>query len=553
MIRHILVLKAALANKEIYIWDVGKHAIWLFYSAAMRCINISGFVTNYPQYVGDTILNRPIISPEEFTKKPNAVLLVSERVTKGTFNLTKSYGHDCYLWPDALEPDPALRQAPLFLYGTDNDSWKFIKETESEGVKIQCFLQEGAETGTTILGLPVKDPLHAGLKNSDRVVILKHKMQDDGELIDRLQQNGFGGTIFLSEISMPQNIWSLDYFAMLDCAMKQQKRILLCCEDEMTRTLLHNVLATYGVPIAREVCYEGSQEKGLDDIWALADEDPAESVLLIHSFSRKRRYEIIEAANDLGYRLDDHNYAALTQYCYNRLRYTDILVNEYDEKLDYSIDYTKLGGLPGWAVYGDPESADKKIMILGGSTSSEVYYPECWPSKLYKKIRSEGKNAAVYNGAHEGNKVFHELNRMIRDIHTLKPDIVISMSGFNDLPAGTDKFETVRKENSFDYWRRMESYMKMIAESEGAKFYAVLQPINKNPEDDTVYEAMMYLSQVHRRAVVFTENRRNDDFYHDLFTRFLHQHNKLIDLCHYSETGNQELADEVYQLIKDEL
>ncbi len=553
MIQHIRVLKTSLADKDIYIWDVGKYAMWVFYGAAMRRVNIRGFVTNYPQYVGDTIMNRPIISPEEFREKKNAVILVSEKVTKGTFDLVKSYGQECYLWPDALELNPGLKQGSHFLYDTDNDSWNFIKEAEHRGVKIRGFLKEGAAEGEKILGLPVKDPFRAGLKNSGSVIILKHQPQSDGIVTDRLQQNGFTGTIFLNSFSEIQNIWSVDCFAMLDSAVKQKKRILLCCEDAMGRALLHEVLSTYGIPIAREVCYGGSPENGLDDIWSLAEEDPAESVLMIHSFSRKRRYEIIEAANDLGYHLEDHNYSALTQYCYNRLKHTDVLVNEYDKKLEYSIDYTAIGGLPGWAVYGDPASADKKIMVLGGSTSSEIYYPECWVSKLYKKIRSEGKNAAIYNGAHEGNAVFHELNRLIRDIHTLKPDIVISMSGFNDLPKGSGKFETVRQENSFEYWRRLESYMKLIAEAEGAKLYAVLQPINQSPEDNTVYEAMMYLGQVHRRGRVFTENRRNDDFYHDLFTRFLHQHEKYIDLCHYSEIGTRELADEVYQMIKDDL
>ena len=66
-----------------------------------------------------------------------------------------------------------------------------------------------------------------------------------------------------------------------DQAMKAGKRILLCCEDPMGRALLDRIFDTYGVPLAREVSFEGRAGDGSDDIWSLADEDPAKSVLLI--------------------------------------------------------------------------------------------------------------------------------------------------------------------------------------------------------------------------------------------------------------------------------
>ncbi len=134
---------------------------------------------------------------------------------------------------------------------------------------------------------------------------------------------------------------------------------------------------------------------------------------------------------------------------------------------------------------------------------------------------------------------------MIRDIRALHPDIVISLSGTNNLRIRNKKFDQMRGEDPFEYRRRVEWYMKQIAESEGASCFAILQPVNQSPDVKTLYEAFLYHKQAHWRAAQFSKSHRADDFYHDLFTLFLHQNDKMIDMCHYSDAGNAELAREI--------
>lgn len=549
MIRHLKVIKESLKNKKLCIWDVGKAAIWTFSAMAERGLNIHCFVTNFPEYIGDTIMNRPVVSPEEFREEKDAVLITSAAVSPGTFQLTASFG-EAYRWPDALEWNPLLKEKPVYLWGTGSEAWEFIKTAGRSGISVCGILEENGSG--TVLSLPVLDPSAVTFTEDDRVVVLEDKSSLDSEALARLQELGFRGTKFLRELTPGEELPFCDPYPMLDRAMKEGKRILFCCEEQMGGQIIRGIFKTYGVPLAREVSFNGVKGDLSDDIWSLADEDPSESVVLIYSPSVIRRCEIADAVNDLGYSAGAHNYAGTGKFFYNRYLPEGILAYEKDKKVEYSIDYTPIGGLPGWRVYGDAD-AETRIMILGGSTSSEVYYPECWASKLYRKICDAGKSVRIFNGAHEGNAVFEELNRMLRDIRELRPHIVISMSGYNDMARPGGKFDSVRSETQFEYWRRYESYMKQIAESEGAAFYAFLQPVNQTPGEESLYEAMMYLGQIHHRSRSFTKTLREDDFYCSLFSKFLHRDECFIDQCHYSDQGNEEIAGFVYDLIKDNL
>ena len=553
-VQFLKTLKEDLRTRDIYLWDVGKVALWTFYYMASRGINVCGFVTNYPEYCGETIMNRPVISPEDFQTKEGGVLITGDDVSEGTFALVSSFG-ECYRWSEALEFNPLLNGDSLYVCGVENVSWDVVSASRDAGFQIAGFIdveRQGGECGS-ILGVPVHALYDAAVPQDARILLFEQKQSEDQVLLAMLEEKEFQGTVFVRELVRPEDAWSFDPYIMLDEALKKGKRILFCCENPSASELFHRVFQIYGVPVVREVSFEGVRGDGSDDIWSLADEDPDSSVLLIHSYEPMRRYEIVEAANDLGFSAGAKSYAATNIACYNRRRLAREFVYSYDAKLGTSIDYSASGGRPGWAVYGDESQPGVRIMVLGGSTSSEVYYQQSWVGKLYEMLQERGIPAVIFNGAHEANHVFHEINRMIRDIRVLQPDIVVSMSGVNDLKRIPNVFERDHDENVFAYWQRMESYMKLIAEAEGATFHAILQPIQQTPGEMSLYESMMHLREVHRRARVFTENRRDDDFYTNLMTRFLHHEEFMIDMCHYSDEGNSVLAQEVFDIIKGDL
>ncbi|MBQ9047805.1 MAG: hypothetical protein IJ120_07880 [Solobacterium sp.] len=543
MLQFIKIPKASVTERPVYIWDIGTLAMWVLLPLINRGVRISGFVTNYSEYCGETILNLPVISPEEFAET-NGVIIANDEISDGTFALVQSFG-EAYRMKDIMVLNPLLSQSSLYVYGTGNRIWRFLKEAGEKHIEIKGIL---SETGPEeILSVPVTSPKETVFTPNDCIVVCNDIHSKDAVTVMSLRKDGFAGTLFIPELTPLATLWSTDTVTVLDTAMKEDKRIILVSADDDGKEIVRRFISMYGIPVARELILGGA-----DDIWSLADEDPADSVILIQAMDLHQRCDIVDAVNDLGYSLGQHNYVSVQQACYNRLRTSETLAYEHDFKIGSSIDYSGIGGLPGWRIYGE-EPADCRIMVLGGSTSSEVYYPENWVSKLFRKISSEGKHVRIYNGAVEGNAVYHEFNRLIRDIHALKPDIVISMSGYNDMRTDTDKFENWRGEARFPYWRRMQSYMKLIAESEGASYYAFLQPVNRDPEHLSLHEVMRYLGQVHRRGKLFTDGQRDDDFYINLYSAFVHRDECYIDLSHYSEEGTSRLAELVYDAIKEEL
>jgi len=95
MIKHLMVLKQTLADKDLYLWDLGKLAMWTFFQVAARGIDIKGFITNYPEYQGETIMNRPVLSPEALRDNEKAYILTADGISDGTFSLVRSYGPCC--------------------------------------------------------------------------------------------------------------------------------------------------------------------------------------------------------------------------------------------------------------------------------------------------------------------------------------------------------------------------------------------------------------------------------------------------------------------------
>lgn len=97
------------------------------------------------------------------------------------------------------------------------------------------------------------------------------------------------------------------------------------------------------------------------------------------------------------------------------------------------LDLSDDGAIPGFVVYGNSSSPDAlNIVALGGSTTDPIDR-ENWPMHLHKILTSNGWDAKVYNGGVSGYSSNQELLKLIRDVLPLDPDIVLSLSGINDL------------------------------------------------------------------------------------------------------------------------
>ena len=95
-------------------------------------------------------------------------------------------------------------------------------------------------------------------------------------------------------------------------------------------------------------------------------------------------------------------------------------------------EYSILGQ---YVVFGDL-SARFKIMCFGGSTTSTLQGSK-WVEILSRILNGDGNHYCLLNGGCGGHNSWHEMNKLLRDVGSFKPDIVISFSGINDAAAHT--------------------------------------------------------------------------------------------------------------------
>jgi len=87
----------------------------------------------------------------------------------------------------------------------------------------------------------------------------------------------------------------------------------------------------------------------------------------------------------------------------------------------------------GIVTIGEEKDCNLKIAILGGSTS-DIWYNGSWVRPLYEKLNKE-KDIKPYiiSAAISGYSTNQEVFKLIRDLLPYSPNIIISLSGVNDL------------------------------------------------------------------------------------------------------------------------
>jgi hypothetical protein len=102
---------------------------------------------------------------------------------------------------------------------------------------------------------------------------------------------------------------------------------------------------------------------------------------------------------------------------------------------DITLLSSRMGGVPGFTIFGNSGRDNKKIIVtLGGSTSDSGYdnYTS-WSEYFYRKVSALDKNFVVYSGGISGYSSAQELIKYIRDVIPLRPYLVISYGGVNDI------------------------------------------------------------------------------------------------------------------------
>lgn len=238
---------------------------------------------------------------------------------------------------------------------------------------------------------------------------------------------------------------------------------------------------------------------------------------------------------------------------------------------------------PGVYRYGMNKKEDFIIMVLGGSTSDESRdRMKTWPFFLYEKLNEIGKNVTIYNCATAGYNSAQELIRYLRDGAIIKPNLVISYTGINDLTKWKGcnfNIPTLRyagefytnncnqdiafgmedERSLFDIWLDNLHSIRALARDRGAEYIAFAQPgvfakknyCTKHEKNMVKMLSIICTNEEIEAQASFRENCKmiQDDFIVN-FTDIFDDEDVYYDSCHTYERGNIIIASKIFEVIE---
>lgn len=305
------------------------------------------------------------------------------------------------------------------------------------------------------------------------------------------------------------------------------------------------------------------EEQNIQDIYDLAYEDIDNTTVVIAEQDLQEVEDVCDILDELGFALEKWNYTAV-ELATKKVRHA--VYEKADCLVGWSTDNEKY---PGYVVYGDDNETDIKILILGGSTSTDgIYRTVSWVRAFYSMLVQSGYHVTIFNGAACGHGIVAEFLRLCRDgaENYLKPDYVISLSGVNNLVRkevknqfcepwlidvrGTEAISGIEgQESLYDFWCRILGLMKLVCESYGGKFFGFLQPIYAPDRRTKLSEVSMYemIDRVENILAFRERSKKEENLLYTNLIDFLDEEEEVyIDAAHYSSKMNRKIAKAVF-------
>lgn len=561
MLCSLFAPKKEYRNKKVFIWNINRDSVTLFMKLAFMRIDVQGFVSLRREYVGKKYMNRLVVPVTRAEWDDDSIIIVSDAVPKSAISVLSSC-KAVYL-SECIEIDCELREKKIIIYGIGKGAQQLCQLMSEADLNIELYCVTQLKDTKLYNGKRVTEAKELEKYKEYAVIVSAINLQYIEEILQILFNYHVEVYIDLEKIidragSLVNFIQNINY------AIEKNRGIYLYSKKNMTAQLIKDVLGTYGIAIKGYVYDIEDKENDIKNIFEEAYERVEDKLIIINEIVPQKLIKARENVELAGFSLEEKNYTSIKCYTLSdKWMISELL--EIADTFGHSIVYPN--GLPGWKIYGG--GAKIRILVLGGSTSSEVYHPENWISKLYLKLKREGIDVNIYNGAHVCNDIVSEILRLLRDGHVLHPQIVISMSGVNNTRYKNciNQFNEERligrvqkipnfcsgvesREGLYSFWERNIRLLKIIAEFYGAVFFGFLQPMNITMENMTLWEKSLYESETHiEGAKDFSQLAGNSPDYTNLMQLFEHQDDMFFDICHYTDKAHKIIADKVYETI----
>lgn len=567
MLKILYTLIEKFVDKNIYIYGITRNSINVYTDLAYRGINICGFVEVNDRYVGEQFMNRLIIGKDRLSKTEDIVIIwdgVSRKSAEEELP-----GIEIFYKNEVLDIDYKLKYKKVILYGIGERGEEIYSLLTERGIKVAAVCvskkQQDAWHGLKVYDV---DELR---DDPDISIIIAVKLQKHkNAMLEKIKEYQVDKYIdeFLTEFWAKEG----DLFQIINAANTNGRELYLYGNDNEATRLIESILDRYDITVKGKIYKTEILELKIQNLYELAYKNIDNLTVIVAEQNRIESQWVCETLDEIGFSLGEHNYTAI---CSKTAEHRKTMKN----MADCLVGHTDVGNgkVPGYMVYGTEEEADIKILILGGSTSTDGHYrPVSWAYRFYQKLREIGYKAVIYNGAACGYDIVQELLCLLRDGPYLMPDYVISLSGVNNiiskqrtenqfcidtfidwikaLAPNKEYFSGVRSndETLYEFWYRNTKIMKMSAELFGARFYSFLQPMRLSKKDLTLFDISMHeLGDSLENTVTFRERARNekDKAYHNLISLFDDIEGAYIDYCHYSDKGNEMIADIIFDTV----
>lgn len=586
-------------NMEIAIWGLNIDSFSLLTKAINERKKISYFVNSDNDFVD--VFGKKVITKDDLLNNGNIFLLINKIdymkiYTWINHHLKERY---CVIDINALSED-IIRSQSLYIYGAGKAGKRTQELLKSNGVAIKGFLDSDKnKIGEKWCGYSIYDK--NVLEKGDIVIIssiyyqeiyssLCENLNEKFIFIDYRNSISAGKMVNCSQMDaiwitykeVPVSAWltTRNLYVVLwnDFC---NKKIIIYGNNEITEQIVEifellNIQIEYIV----DEEYGIKNEKYLiKDVYGLAYEDLKDTIILVTKINILETEKTNRIVIDSGRVLESLDMKFFSQYRpLPNITYANRWGME-DKLLDYINLYEGSSKkYPGFYVFGNENTAKKRIVILGGSACDSGIYENLivsWPEILSRKY----KDAVIYNGGMAGYDSVRECLKLLRDVIQLKPDLIISYSGVNenentrrtDMNPFAKELPTYYNENMCyglrnditmeECWILMERYMHSIAKINNSEFIAILQPafVQKKPESYSRVEKLQAIISIDNFAkkyldvVKYIRTKMPEyEWMYDLTEIFSNDKNYIYrDGCHLTEYGNGIIAEEIYNIIND--
>lgn len=575
MIRLLYTLSEEIKKKKIYIWDVSKDSITEFTKLALRQINIEGFVTQEEAYRNERYMNRPVVGVQEVLQEIDAIIILSQNCERS--KLPADVSRKAFFISELLQIDEELKEKTVYIYGAGAGGQDIYEQLKKADVEIKGFCTTEKDTRNEIENRVIYqiDAVEAGDNDAFIISVFQEKMKQ--EIIDVLDTRS--ADIYIRDFLFDYTIFRTALFQSVHKAWYEKKKIYIYTRSQGGYLrFIKAALELYGIEISGLVYKEELTELEIQDVYELAYDNIQDVYVLVNDLDvleRSEQIEIYDLLESIGLSMSMFDYAGFYQVSTVDWRKQIRMVA--DPLTGWSGEYGK-ENLPGIHVIGDMNEDNIRILVLGGSTSTDgMFRATSWVRQLYRKLASQGVAVTIYDCAGPGEEALQELLRLIRDGVHLRPQYVIGMSGVNNethrikgvenkanlrhavewckilAPDATYACGIPIRETAFDYWLRIQKIIKAVSELNESKFFCFLQPIKEAKEKLSILERSIHFTgDMDNEIASFRLQARQDDFYINLLSLFDEKEGMFIDHCHYSEEGNRILSEIVSrEILKD--